>query len=76
MLHGIECLAEAAQQKLPGGLRNSHSRVSGCTEVVATGLPGWVGVDELLDKHLSTTRTDGKTYSVILNAFRLTLCTG
>ena len=76
MLHGVECLTEAAQRKLPGRLRNSHSRVSGRTGVVARGLPRWVGVNELLDKHLSTTRTDGKTYSVILNAFRLTLCTG
>ena len=76
MLHGVECLTEAAQQKLPERLRNSHSRVSGRIGVVARGLPRWVGVDELLDRHLGTTRTDGKTYSVILNACRLKVCAG
>ena len=42
----------------------------------ARGLPWWVEADELLDGHLSITRTGGKTYSVILNVFGLTLYTG
>ena len=79
-LHGVRYPTEAAQRKLSGRSRNLHSRVSGHTRVrgplALEDCPDGLRMMSFLDGHLSTTRTGGKTYSVILNAFRLTLCTG